>query len=429
LTSRNLPYLLFAGNVTPEAGFGCNPRVSDHKPLLLVLTSTHPRWGGDTEPRFVLDLCARLRDDYRVVVLAPHAAGAARAEVMEGVEVHRFRYAPERWQQLAYEGGMVPKLRARPWAWLLVPVFLVAETLAIARLLRRLPVAVLHAHWLIPQALCAWLACVLARRRPPLVCTVHGADVFSLRGAAFDALRRFILARCAWVGAVSEAIAAELRRLGAGPGQVLILPMGVSERSGPAPARDADHVVFAGRIVEKKGLPVLLRACARLRAQGSPVRLTVAGGGPQLEACRALARELQIPVTFTGPVAHADVLDLFRRATVAVMPSVVAADGDTEGLGLVALEAMMAGCPVIASDLPAVATYLRHDDNGVLFPAGDDAALAHWLLRLIGDEALRQRLAARGQRHARETFGWEAAAAAYRRAYARVLAPAAERSR
>jgi glycosyltransferase involved in cell wall biosynthesis len=403
--------------------------VPEHKPLLLVLTSTFPRWGGDTEPRFVLDLCARLTGRYRVVVLAPHAAGAAREEAMDGVEVRRFRYAPARWEQLAYAGGMVPNLRARPWLWLLVPLFLAAEVLATARLLRRLPVAVLHAHWLIPQAFCGWLACLLAGRRPPLVCTVHGADVFSLRGAVFDGLRRFIVARCAWLGAVSDAIAAELRRLGATDAQARVLPMGVSEPSGPAPGRDADHVVFAGRIVEKKGLPVLLRAFARLRAQGSSARLTVAGGGPQLEAGRELARDLGVAATFTGPVEHAVVLDLFRRGTVAVMPSIVAADGDTEGLGLVALEAMMCGCPVVASNLPAVATYLRHEDNGILVPAGDDAALALALARLLEDAPLRQRIAAQARRYASDSFGWNAAVAAYERAYRHALAPSAAGSR
>jgi glycosyltransferase involved in cell wall biosynthesis len=392
---------------------GIPSAVPDRKPVVLVLTSTYPRWSGDTEPRFVHDLCARLAGQYRVVVLAPHAAGAAREEALEGVEIHRFRYAPARLERLAYDGGMVPKLRARPWTWLLVPLLLAAETLATARLLRRLPVAVLHAHWLIPQAFCAWLACRLAGRRPPLVCTVHGADVFSLRGAGVDALRRFIVARCAWLGAVSGAIAAELRRLGATAAQVRILPMGVSEPSGPAPERDADHVVFAGRVVEKKGLPVLLRAYAQLRARGSAARLTVAGGGPQLEQCRALAAELGAPVTFTGPVAQDQVLDLFRRATVSVMPSVVAADGDTEGLGLVALEAMMAGCPVIASDLPAVRTFVRDGDNGWLFPAGDATALAGVLGAALADAARRQQVAASGQAFARERFGWTGVAAAY----------------
>jgi glycosyltransferase involved in cell wall biosynthesis len=155
----------------------------------------------------------------------------------------------------------------------------------------------------------------------------------------------------------------------------------------------------------------------------------VAGGGPQLEASRELARDLGVAVTFTGPVEHAAVLDLFRRGTVAAMPSIVAADGDTEGLGLVALEAMMCGCPVVASNLPAVATYLRHEDNGILFPAGDDAALALALARLLDDAPLRQRLAVQARRYASDTFGWSAAAAAYERAYRHALAPAAAEPR
>ena len=123
------------------------------KPLLLVLTSTFPRWPEDTEPRFVLDLCQRLNVSFRVCVLAPHAPGTAERGQLDGVDVYRFRYCAESLERLAYDGGVTPKLRRSPWLWLLVPFFMAAETMAAARCLRRDPVALIHAHWLIPQAL------------------------------------------------------------------------------------------------------------------------------------------------------------------------------------------------------------------------------------------------------------------------------------
>lgn len=381
-------------------------------PAVLVLTSTWPRWSADTEPRFVQDLCERLSGDFQLRVLAPHAPGSARREFAGGVTVYRYRYGFDWMERLAYDGGIVPKLRRHPLTWLLVPLFLLAQIVAIVRVLRREPVQVIHAHWLIPQAVCAVVAMALARRRVPLLCTVHGADLFALKSGMLGWLQREIARRCSRIGAVSGAIAQRLRELGVPDERITILPMGVPTGASTV-SRDPAHVVFAGRLVEKKGVPLLLRAVADLRARGMALTLTVAGGGPDLEPCRRLARELDVPAVFTGPVGHDRVLDLFRRATVAVMPSIVAGDGDTEGLGLVALEAMGTGCPVVASDLPAVRTYLRDGDNGFLFAAGDAHALASRLSQVLADPEARRRAGRAGHASVENNFGWERAARRY----------------
>src|SRR5687768_17542257 len=96
---------------------------SSGKPLVLVVTSTLPRWDGDTEPAFILELCRALAARYDVLALAPHCRGAARVEQHAGIEIRRFRYCFEWGEVLAYEGGILPKLRRRPWLWLLVPCF------------------------------------------------------------------------------------------------------------------------------------------------------------------------------------------------------------------------------------------------------------------------------------------------------------------
>src|SRR6185503_12110345 len=137
---------------------------STARPLALVVTSTLPRWQNDTEPRFILDLCQALAARYRVLVLAPHFRSAATAEHWGGVEIRRFRYFAEWGEVLAYEGGILPKLRQRPWLWALVPVFMLAQVVALVRLLRSEPVALVHAHWLIPQGVITRAAIALSGR-------------------------------------------------------------------------------------------------------------------------------------------------------------------------------------------------------------------------------------------------------------------------
>ena len=97
---------------------------------------------------FLLDLaCAQQRAGLVVHVLAPHDAGAPRSGDLDGVGVHRFRYAPERWERLAYRGGLLGRART-PGGFALLPVFFLAFTLSTLRLARRFKPDVLHAHWL-----------------------------------------------------------------------------------------------------------------------------------------------------------------------------------------------------------------------------------------------------------------------------------------
>ncbi|HUS25625.1 MAG TPA: glycosyltransferase [Candidatus Binatia bacterium] len=406
--------------MTPDA-----PR----RPRLLVLTSSFPRWPQDTDPRFVADLCTELAMRFEVHVLAPHCRGAATAERIGSVQVTRYRYCFERAEVLAYGGGMLPNLRRQPWRLLLVPLFLAGQVLATARLLRTLRPDVVHAHWLIPQGLCALVARALAGSRAPLVCTAHGADVLGLRGSIAMTLLRQVARRCDAAAGVSEPLRERLVALGAARSRTHVLPMGVPERD-VSGAREPELVAFAGRLVEKKGARVLLEAFARLARQRPRARLVIAGDGPEAAALRLHAGALGVAdrVAFAGAQGHEAVLELFERATVAAMPSVTARDGDSEGLGLVMLEAMSCGCPVVASSLAPVRTVIEHGVNGWLVPEGDAAALADALARLLEDAAQRQRLAQAARETVRRGYSWARSGERYAALFEELLAASSKRS-
>src|SRR5690606_19363195 len=125
------------------------------RPTLLVLASTYPRWEGDPEPGFVHELAKRLVEHFHVVVVGPHAPGALTQEVIDGVEIHRYRYAPVGLQTLVNNGGIVTNLRRSRWKLSLVPGFLLAQLWCAWRLVNTRKVDLIHAHWLIPQGLLA----------------------------------------------------------------------------------------------------------------------------------------------------------------------------------------------------------------------------------------------------------------------------------
>jgi glycosyltransferase-like protein len=200
------------------------------------------------------------------------------------------------------------------------------------------------------------------------------------------------------------------------------------ERAGAGP--DAFLILTVGGIEPRKGSVTLLDAMARVAAQtnGSRPVLAVVGGHTFFDyrAYRdsALARlpELGLvegrDILLLGTVSEADLGAWYRAADAFAFPSV------KEGFGLVVLEALAAGLPVVASDIPVFAEYLQDGQSALLVPPGDPTALAGALLRLAGDPALRQRLAA-GGRPLVDRFTWAASASTHREIYSAAAEKAA----
>lgn len=390
---------------------------------VLVLASTFPRRAGDTTPPFVLRLCqAMQKEGWQSVVVAPHAAGLATRELLEGVECRRFRYAPAALERLAYGGGMLANIRAARWLWLVLPFFLLALLVTAGTLLVRRRIYVVHAHWIVPQGLvAALLRRIVFWRRMHLVMTAHGGDLHADMGGLARRLMRWAMRQADVLAVVSE----DMRRLAIEQGvpehRVVVASMGVDTTQFQPPPSDGERsgIVFVGRLVDKKGVHHLLEAFGLLRQQEAGLRLTIVGDGPLRGTLEAQAERLCITgsVTFAGARPPAEIPGFFQRAALFVMPSVVADSGDQEGLGLVAAEAMSCGCPVVAHDIPAVRDLVLHGQTGLLVPAGNRDALAAAMRRLLDDRALASRLAQAGRQHVAGHYSWPAVAGRYRKLY------------
>lgn len=379
-----------------------------------MLTSTFPRWAGDSEPPFVFELCRRLGADFDVWVLAPHAPCAETRETLSGLTVVRFRYFFEWGETLAYRGGILANLRNNRLRYLLVPLFLVCQLTALLRLLARKKFDIVHAHWLIPQGLVAIAARLLSRRAPALLCTAHGSDLYGLRGRLFSALKRVVMRRSDTVSMVSQAMKEHAVALGAEPEKISVISMGVDMANTftPAehPARRNDELLFVGRLTAQKGLESLLRALPQVVSARPDITLTVVGRGPQEEHLRALSEALGMArnVKFLGAIANEKLPELYRRAAALVFPSAT-----EEGFGLVCMEALACECPVIASDLPAVRELILNGETGLLFQRGDSNELAHKILSLLADPALCRSMGRTGRDSVTQQFDWQIIAQRY----------------
>jgi len=378
---------------------------------VLHLTSSFPRSEGDHVAPFLLDLVRAQRcDGLDVAVLAPHDQGAPRSGALHGVGIHRFRYAPARFERLAYRGGLLGRSRT-PAGLALLPVFFVAFTVASVRLARRFRPDVLHAHWWLPAGICGLVASRLTG--VPLVVTLHGTDVHLLRHGLLRRLGGLVLRHAALVVVVSE----DLRRsvvaaLGLPVDRVQVLRMPVERVAvldsavRTAPSGGPLRLVAAGRLSDEKGFDVLLEALVLAVAEGLDVQLELVGSGPEHSRLAALAARLDGRVRLIPAQPRAALWERMDAAQALVVPS------RREGLGLVALEAIARGRPVIASRVGGLPETVRDGVDGVLIPPEDPRALADALHRLRLETPTGDALA----RHAPGEV-----AAAHRGAYERLL--------
>jgi glycosyltransferase involved in cell wall biosynthesis len=162
----------------------------------------------------------------------------------------------------------------------------------------------------------------------------------------------------------------------------------------PEPAAARPMIVTVGQLKEKKGLRHLVAACRVLADRGIDVDCEIVGDGPLRDDLAAQIRELRLEdrVRLTGALPHPAVVERYRRASVVVLPCVVAADGDRDGIPNAILEAMAMAIPVVSTPISGIPEVVRQDETGLLVPPGEDVPLADALERLLLDPALRASL-------------------------------------
>jgi len=373
---------------------------------ILVITSTFPRWKDDEDPPFVFKLCNRLRAHYQVNVLAPHCPGSKTEEYLSGIYIKRFRYFIKPWERLAYQGGILSKLKHHPWQYGLLPFFFMGELLALIRLLRKYKFHLVHAHWLIPHGLVALLARLFIKSAPPLLCTSHGSDLFALQSNIYKILKRYIVSNSTAVTVVSNAMRKEVIKLKVGHEKVYVTPMGVDLQHlfiPPETRKNSGSLLFVGRLVENKGLRYLIDALPLILKKHPKVCLRIAGDGPEKDDLKSQCVSLGINdhVHFLGAVKNDLLPALYQTSNVVVFPSVIA-----EGFGLVPVEALGCECAAVVSDLPALRDVIIDEKTGIVVPQKNIQLLAEKVILLLNDYELARSLGREGRRFVLKHYDW-----------------------
>jgi glycosyltransferase involved in cell wall biosynthesis len=392
---------------------------------ILTVTHVYPRTAGDYIAPFVENYQATLlKQGLEIIVLAPHAPGLLRTEGSGRYAVHRFVYAPERFERLAYHGEMHELVVKNVVNKVIFLSFWLSQFAALVRLVRRERPDLIHAHWWIPSGV---VVALLSRMTGvPFVVTTHGTDVFIVNRFPFlRPLARFVFGNAARVQVISEYVGTFVARLI--PHRLKRIdrvPMPIDEESFPRGLprfRNRGSLLAIGRLIRRKGFSVLLDAFALL---DSPSTLTLIGTGPEEECLKSQAKALGVAdrIAFVRSVPPQELPRFFEKADILILPSVTDWKGEQEGLGMVLLESLWMGVPVICSDSGGMTDIVKDGYSGLLFPEGDSAALAAAIRKMSAEECylrcLRGGQALYDREFAQAAIG-ERAAESYRKALGR----------
>ena len=277
----------------------------------------------------------------------------------------------------------------------------------------RAPFDILHAQYGYPTG---WATLLAARRiGVPTVVSIQGGDGHWVGSccethrlamqAVLDHANALLIGGESFIDEVTARLGTARARFTIVPGAVDTTRFRPADENRVGATAHPTRLLYHGRVDRRKGALDFLDGLALLRERGVPFRGIVSGIGPDVEPCKERAAALDLGpelVGFTGYADYDSVPALYRDADVFVSPTYM------EGFSNTILEAMASGLPNVSCVAVGVTDCLRHDENGLLVEPGDVAGLADALTRIIGDDALRSRIARAGLEECRRVYSWQA---------------------
>ncbi|MHB8066899.1 MAG: glycosyltransferase [Desulfobaccales bacterium] len=261
----------------------------------------------------------------------------------------------------------------------------------------------LHAPWADGPATGAWVASRLSGI--PFSFSAHAHDIFPPDGALAEKIRAASFIRVA--SAVNRDYLLAFEPDAVDKIEAVHCGMPLTPAPAPRPAWQPPYQFLSiGRLVPKKGFPILLQACRELAAQGLDFQLTIAGDGPQRQELQELVQEFGLTgrVHFPGFVLHRQVPALMHRAHLFIMPSIVDPQGDRDGLPTVIMEALAHEVPTVATDICGISEIILPEKTGWLVPPGDPQALVQAIREALDDPAEARRRGQAGKRWVAQEF-------------------------
>ena len=373
---------------------------------VLFVATAYPRFPGDVITPWLVELIMKLRQEGIDVSVFTSAYRGLRTHVLDNVKIYRFRYCLARFERFTHEETAVDRVTRGVGNVFLSLLYLIFGAWAMIRLSKLEHFDIIHVHWPFPHIIFGILGKKLGHAR--LFSSFYGVEIrwlkkkFPFMLTAFSMLMR----KSDEVTAISTHTANELTGIVKKPIDIIPFSAAMARRRGQV--TEKNEIIFVGRLVERKGVKYLIEAFSRT-AEKIPHSLVIIGDGPERACLEEQATRLGVAerVRFTGTIADEELRKYYQSCSFFVLPAVYDKKGDTEGLGVVLLEAMSYKKPVIASSVGGITDIVADKVNGLLVSPADPDALAQAIESMAKSRKMRRTLGDAARKTVDEKFNWD----------------------
>ena len=349
-----------------------------------------------------------VKKGHDVHVLAPYTGGETEY-TLQGVHVERFHYFyPRRFEKLSGRAGMIDNVKEGFLVKIQVLTFLFFNVYYSLRKLKNMDV--IHVQWPIPNGLGALFLKKIYGI--PYINTIHGEEVHLSRRYHMLFALRWLVNNSSKTVTNSTATKKFCLEAGLDEDKLEVIPFGVDTDFFRPLDVYKDEGIFqilsVGYLIERKGFEYLIRAMPHVLKEHVNARLKIVGSGPLESKLKELIYELDLSyvVEIVKNITDEELLMTYNSADLFVLPSIVDSQGNTEGLGVVLLEAMACGLPVIGSDVGGIVDIIKNNQTGILVPEKASINIAGEIIELIEKDYIKNNLISNGFKMVIEKFSW-----------------------
>ncbi len=378
---------------------------------VLYIATAFPRFEGDIITPWLVEVVRQLKAKGIEVEVFTSSYQGLKDQELYGIKIHRFRYFFKKWEKLTHDETAVDKVKKGLLNQLLVPFYMLMGTLQIMKLARKEKYDIIHTHWPLPHAIFGYIAAKISRARHILY--FHGVELMWVKTELkfLKPFLRWAISSADTIMCNSSHTAARIREIY--NRDINIIPSGQAAMTNTSPPEQIirnnpiKQILFVGRLVERKGVNYLIEAFSKI-VKKIDSRLNIIGTGLDLDMLKQTAQKNGIfdKVNFAGKVTAQQLDQYYREADVFVLPAVIDSKGDTEGLGVVLIEALTYKIPVIATSCGGIVDIIKDNQTGILIQEKDSQAIAEALEKILSDTRYAVELAQNGYEYVNAHYNW-----------------------